>query len=150
MQSREKFYQKYNEAKQLNIPYPFNKECVEILNSILTETDAQIVLSSDWKLHWDLEELSQIFKFNGVIKSPIDVTGKHSVSIGNLERNRINEIKMYMEKHDVGSYVIVDDLHMDIYEIPRFIRTKGSEGLKQLGIKKKILNFLNNELVGDF
>jgi hypothetical protein len=145
MRLRKKFHDKYDEAKRLHIPYPFNKGCVKILNDILTETDAQIVLSSDWKLHWNLEELDLIFKFNEVIKSPIAVTGSHPVSFGNLEKNRVNEIKKYMEKHDVGSYVIIDDLHMDIYEIPRFVRTKDVEGLKQLGIKKKILNFLNDE-----
>lgn len=145
MRVRHSFHKKYDEAKQLHIPYPFNQGCVKVLNEILEETDAQIVLSSDWKLHWDLEELDKIFKFNGVIKSPITVTGSHPVSFGNLEKNRVNEIKKYREKHDVGEYVIIDDLHMDIYEIERFVRTKDREGLKQLGIKKKILKYLNDE-----
>lgn len=145
MRIRHSFHKKYNNAKELNIPYPFNSGCVKILNEILDETNAQIILSSDWRNHWNLEELDKIFKFNGVIKSPIDVTGNHPVSFGNLEKNRINEIKKYYEKHDVGSYVIIDDLHMDIYEIDRFVRTIDSEGLKQIGIKRKILKILNDE-----
>lgn len=145
MRARHSFHKKYNEAYELNIPYPYNPGCVKVLNEILEETDAQIVLSSDWKIHWNLENLDKIFKFNGIIKSPIAVTGSHPVSFGNLEKNRVNEINIYREKYDVGSYVIIDDLHMDIYEIDRFVRTNDREGLKQLGIKNKILKFLNDE-----
>lgn len=145
MKNRKKFHEKYDEAKQLHIPYPFNPGCVKILNSILEETDAQIVLSSDWRHHWSLEELDKIFKFNNLIKSPITVTGNHPVSFGNLEKNRVNEIEIFKNKNDVGSFVIVDDLHMDIYLTTRFVRTNDSEGLKQNGIKRKILKFLNDE-----
>lgn len=145
MKPRRKFHEKYDNAKQLRIPYPFNPGCVKIFNSILEETDAQIVLSSDWRHHWDLEELDKIFQFNNVIKSPIAVTGNHPVSFGNLEKNRINEIEKFKQSNDVGSYVIIDDLHMDIYLNDRFVKTIDSEGLKQLGIKKKILKFLNDE-----
>lgn len=145
MKPRKKFHEKYDDAKQLRIPYPFNSGCVKILNSILEETDTQIVLSSDWRHHWDLEELDKIFKFNNLIKSPVAVTGNHPVSFGNLEKNRVNEIEKFRKSNDVGSFVIVDDLRMDIYLTTRFVRTKDSEGLKQTGIKTKILKFLNDE-----
>ncbi len=29
--------------------YPFDKECVIVFNEVLKETDAEIVLSSDWR-----------------------------------------------------------------------------------------------------
>lgn len=145
MMVRRKFQKKYDEANQLRIPYPFNPGCVKILNGILEETDAQIVLSSDWKHHWDLEELDKIFQFNEVIKSPIAVTGDHPISMGNLELNRINEIELFKQSNDVGQYVIIDDLNMDFYKINRFVKTIDSEGLKQLSIKGKILKFLNDE-----
>ncbi len=145
MMNRLKLQNKHEIVKRIHIPYPFNKGCVKVFNEILKETDADIVLSSDWKLHWTLSELDEIFKFNGVIKSPIDITEQRPVSMGNLEKNRVNEIKIYMEKHDVGQYVIIDDLHMDIYLTDRFIRTKDTEGIKQLGIKKKMIDFLNKE-----
>jgi hypothetical protein len=139
------FHEKYEDAKKLHIPYPFNPDCVKIFNEILEETDAEIVLTSDWRNHWDLEELDQIFKFNKVNKSPFAVTGNHRVSMGNNEKNRLNEIKRYKEKHKIGAYVIIDDLHMDIYETDRFVRTTDNDGLKQDGIKKKIIDFLNRE-----
>jgi bifunctional pyridoxal-dependent enzyme with beta-cystathionase and maltose regulon repressor activities len=145
MMTRHKFHKKYDEANRLHIPYPFNPGCVKVFNSILQETDAQIVLSSDWRHHWDLEELDGIFQFNKVIKSPIAVTGNYPISMGNLEKNRVNEIEKFIQTHDVGQYVIIDDLHMDIYIKDRFVKTIDMEGLKQTGIKKKILKFLTNE-----
>ena len=52
----------------------FNDKAVKILNSILLETDAEIVVSSDWKLYCTLDELKEMFTKYGVIKQPIDTT----------------------------------------------------------------------------
>ena len=52
----------------------FNDKAVKILNSILLHTDAEIVVSSDWKLYCTLEELQEMFTKYGVYKSPIDTT----------------------------------------------------------------------------
>ena len=52
----------------------FNDKSVKILNSILLETDAEIVVSSDWKLYCTLDELKEMFTKYGVIKKPIDTT----------------------------------------------------------------------------
>ena len=35
----------------------FDRKAIEVLNSILEETDAEIVISSDWKKHATIEEL---------------------------------------------------------------------------------------------
>ena len=139
MKPRHIFRKKYDVANTLRIPYPFNPGSVKILNSIIEETDVNIVLTSDWRNFWDLNELDQIFKFNGVIKSPMSITNTHPISMENLTENRKNEIKEYIETFDVGTYVIVDDMKLDM---ERFVKTKDTEGLKQLGVKKKILNFL--------
>ena len=37
----------------------FDKKAVSILNEVLQETGAEIVVSSDWKLHGNLEELGE-------------------------------------------------------------------------------------------
>lgn len=141
--NRHKFWNKNPEFRELNVPYPYNVGCVKILNEILEETDADIVLSSDWKLHWNLGDLDKIFKLNGITKSPIDVTGDHPIALNHLEKNRFNEIKIYIQDKDIKNYVIVDDLRLDIYS-DRFVRTKDSEGLKQTGVKDKILKFFKN------
>jgi hypothetical protein len=143
---RKKFWDKYDDAKQLKIPYPFNPGCVNILNEILEITDADIVLSSDWRFHFTLDELDKIFKFNKVIKSPIDVTGNFPMSFSQLDKNRAHDIDIYRQEHNIINYVIVDDLNLESY-VPkeRFVKTIEREGIKQCNIKQKILKILQYE-----
>jgi hypothetical protein len=146
--NRKKFQEKNEWAYENNVPYPFDKKCVEIFNEILMETDAEIILSSDWKLHWDLLPLHEIFHNNGVIKSPRMVTKNDPVSFGNLELNRAHEIDLFLNNFNFVNYIVIDDLDVGRYlksGKDRFIKTKDSEGLKQKGIKDKILQILNND-----
>ena len=46
----------------------FDKKAIKILNNILEETGAEIVVSSDWKLHASLEELGEYYETQGIIK----------------------------------------------------------------------------------
>lgn len=149
MMSRKKFWDKNPIAKDIKIPYPFDPKCVKIFNEILDETGADIVLSSDWKLHFSLGELDTIFKFNGVNKSPIDITTNDVASFGNLVRNRAYQIGEYIQSHKITNYVVIDDLNISNYmsitnDEDKFVLTSDFEGLKQLGIKNKIMKILNN------
>lgn len=140
----------------------FDPKAVKILNAILLETGAEIVVSSDWKLYCTLEELQEMFLNYGVIKSPIDTTpnfltykSKLGFSKSDLEQNRISEIKSWLKSHsEVTHWVAVDDL--DLGErfgpvsgnsnggLKNFVLTTrpNTEGIKQSGIKEKILKFL--------
>lgn len=149
MMNRTKFRKKYPEADRLRIPYPFDKDCVKIFNEIIEETGAEIVLSSDWKHHFNLEEIDEIFKYNGVIKSPFVFTENDVKSFGNITLNRAWEIDLFIRANDVDNFVVIDDLWVDKYmkfgvEDKRIIRTTDSEGLKQTGIKSKIIDRLNS------
>lgn len=142
--NRTKFQTKHPEAKELHIPYPFNPECVKIFNEILDETNAIIVLSSDWRLHWDLDGLDRIFKFNGVKKSPIALTNKMKRKLSSeLEDDRSFQIKSYVDETLPDTWVAIDDMKLTSLG-DNFVRTKDSEGLKQTGIKDKIIKILNN------
>jgi len=145
--SRKKFWDKHEFAHELNIPYSFNPGCVKVLNEILEKTDADIVLSSDWRTHWTLQELVNIFKFNKVIKFPMDVTDVLPTSMSYLERNRGSEIRTYIQVHPaLDRYVIVDDLDLSKFvPVEHFVRTIEREGLKQSNIKQKILKILESE-----
>lgn len=107
----------------------FDKECVKTLNEILSETNAEIVLTSDWKKIYDIERLNFIFKWNGVAKSPIDVTKDF--------RNRETEITDYVQRKNVSDFVILDDMNLVIFP-KNFVRCNTDEGLKQKDIKEKI------------
>ena len=52
----------------------FDTKSVKVLNEILEETGAEIVVSSDWKLHATLEELGEYYELHGIIKKPIALT----------------------------------------------------------------------------
>ena len=122
----------------------FNSKAVKILNEILELTNAEIVVSSDWKLHCTLEQLQDMFKIYGVIKSPIDVTPSMVLNdISELEINRVLEINDWLSNHpEVINWVAIDDL--DLSELSNFVHTKKmNEGIKQSGIKDKIIKFLS-------
>ena len=121
----------------------FNSKAVKILNEILELTGSEIVVSSDWKLHCTLEQLQEMFKEYGVIKSPIDVTPNEVLKkLSDIEGNRVSEINKWLSEHpEVTHWVAVDDL--DLSRLSNFVQTKKMrEGIKQLGIKEKILKFL--------
>ena len=44
----------------------FDKKAIEILNQILTESGAEIVVSSDWRFHATLEELGDYYESQGI------------------------------------------------------------------------------------
>lgn len=145
--------------KEFNV-YPYNKKCVKILNEILKETDADIILSSDWSLFFDMEQMDKIFKHNGIIKSPIDYVKQFALKMSTSKQtNRGYSIDEYLVYHpEVTDYVIIDDLDIRAYEdwcdtfkieksidYDKFVYcSRGDfEGIKQTGIKEKILKVLN-------
>ena len=141
----------------------FDSKAVKVLNEIIKETGAEIVISSDWKLHATLGELGDYYESQGIIKRPIALTPdiQNCTVHGNifmwsqewdLEQVRTIEIKQYLHDHtEITHWVSIDDLNMgkigepwkDIWAIDNFVLTpKSSEGIKQSGIKEKILKYL--------
>ena len=140
----------------------FDKKAIKILNEILNETGAEIVVSSDWRFHATLEELGNYYESQGIIKKPIGVTEeslppglKYFHRNSELEETRSYEILYWLKAHPgVTHWVAVDDLNMsenfgDVngdyqWGLKNFVWTpKQNEGLKQSGVKEKIINFLN-------
>ena len=136
----------------------FDRKAVNTLNRILSETGAEIVVSSDWKLHATLEELQQYYEDQGICKSPIAVTPKlkdfdESAAAlfewrGWLERARCLEIQEWLKRNEIQRWVAVDDLNMsNEYLQPgleHFVLTpRSNEGIKQPGIANKIITILN-------
>jgi hypothetical protein len=148
----------------------FDQKAVSILNEILDETDAEIVVSSDWK-HWaTVEEMGEYYEMQGIKKKPIDFTknlgqcsfqDKKSFQWSytyDLEQSRYVEITQYLMDHpEITQWVAVDDLHMgkhvenskygsfdrDDWGLTNFVWTpRCSEGIKQSGVKDKILKYL--------
>jgi len=145
----------------------FDKKAVKVLNQILDETGAEIVVSSDWKKHANLEELSSYYLAQGISKAPIAFTpsfigcekpeGFEWIRSLQYEQERSLEIAQFIKDHpEITHWVAVDDLNMAVevldYSVPctrvwglsNFVLTpKSTEGIKQSGIKEQILKYLN-------
>jgi hypothetical protein len=117
-----------------------------------------------------LEELGDYYISQGLIKKPIDATGMFKDLFpaewsqlrfrAELELERSMEIQHWLENHpEVTHWVAVDDLDMSIEflssqfsardgsdakpGLTNFVKTpKSWEGIKQSGIKDKIIKFL--------
>jgi len=145
----------------------FNNKAIGILNEILEETNAEIVVSSDWKRWASVEEMGEYYESQGLKKKPISFTknlGECEVPQNfpwsrtyNLEQSRSLEIKQYLREHpEITHWVAVDDLNMGIpqtnetwgememdWGLTNFVLTpKSIEGIKQTGIKEKIIKYL--------
>lgn len=135
----------------------FDKDCVKILNEILEETNSEIVISSDWKLYATLEELGDYYIQQGVSKKPIAFTRSYREfrypemderPPYGYERDytRYWETRDYIDQNNLKNYLIIDDLYVDVInKDTNFLRTNEYEGLKQTGLKEKIIKILNNE-----
>lgn len=139
----------------------FNKKAIEILNDIIKKTDAEIVVSSDWKKWATCEEMGEYYESKGICKKPIAFTpnlntctihGNNFIwtPLWDLEQERSIEIKQYLHDHpEITNWVAIDDLNMSDGEdwknwgLKNFVLTpKSREGIKQSNIKEKILEFL--------
>jgi len=150
----------------------FDKGAIEVLNKILTQTDAEIVVSSDWRFHANLEELGDYYTSHGIIKRPIATTDMFKDLFpsewsglrfrAELELERSMEINHWVQNHsEITHWVAIDDLDMSVDflgdrfapkddsdskpGLTNFVHTPMSrEGIKQSGVIDKILKFLNN------
>lgn len=125
----------------------FSKIAVKILNEILTETDAEIVVSSDWRLYSTLSELKEFYKEQGVIKEPIAMT-EFTTEFANPE-NRQQEILNWLNKRSteepIESWVVLDDLNMqEHFSDKNYIWMEDdTQGITKKGFKEKIISLLN-------
>lgn len=145
----------------------FDQKAIKVLNGILEETGAEIVVSSDWRLFANLDELKEYYLSQGIIKGPVGVTkklGEFDEPVDfpwsrnwDLEQTRSLEIKQYLIDHpEITNWVAVDDLDMGIngkhysvefthdWGLENFVHTPLSrEGIKQSFVKEKILLYLS-------
>jgi hypothetical protein len=141
----------------------FDKKAVKVLNEVLEQTGAELVVSSDWRLYATLEEIGEYYLSKGILKAPIAFTKRY---IGcdkpdefvwrrstMYEQQRCIEVRQYLTDHpDVTHWVCVDDLELgetDTHDreqkwgLSNFVHTpRASEGIKQSGVKDKMLQYL--------
>jgi hypothetical protein len=138
---------------------PFCSKAVKVLNEIIKATDCNIVVSSDWRLHCDINKMKSVYTNRNILKEPIGFTPVFSDMDEDIlettwsykdryqiaARVREKEIRQWLEINPgVTSWVAVDDLSM--HKLKCFVHTPyPSEGIKQTGVKEKIIKHLNGE-----
>lgn len=154
-------FEKSTEKDPVNIVFDdFDEESIVILNEILTITDAEIVVSSDWKNYATLEELGDYYIQQGVLKRPIAVTRDFEEIIKDRpeakkefggyyiyrDHYRYWETKDYiLNNPDLESFVIIDDIPIELIEpVTNFVKTNEIIGIKEKGLKEKIIKILND------
>jgi len=121
-------------ANEFKIPYPWVQEDCDALNQIIQKTDAALVISSDWKLFFGLNQISSIFEHHGIPRwSILDATSnynpKKKLSSG-IEWDRACQIHHWVKQYKPKNWIAIDDLplkpHFKYLEIPQWRHVESS------------------------
>jgi hypothetical protein len=88
--------------------YDWTQDSVDVLRKVLNDCRAEIVLSSDWRMSKNLEQMRALFKLHKLdyyLTELLPATSKYS--------NKNDDIKAYLAEHPkLDRYVVIDDLYM--------------------------------------
>ena len=110
-----------NTSVEFTIPYDWNKADCEALAKICEATNAELVLSSDWKLHFTLKQMSDVFIENGIYAKLIDITTHmdsrqmglwNKMSPPSLDFERANQILKWVKDNKISNWIAIDDLNL--------------------------------------
>ncbi|MDF1661665.1 MAG: HAD domain-containing protein [Planctomycetota bacterium] len=113
--------------KVVELSLPLERPCVAVLNQLIEKSGAKVVISSSWRLYYDLEKIREILEEYGFVG---EIIGKTPVLKGS---ERGEEIKTWLQVHGEGaaSFVILDD-HADMCDIrDHLVRTDANEGFQK-------------------
>lgn len=114
-------------------------ELVKRVRRIVDETGASIVMSSTWRLHFDVPKFKEMFKLYGWDAPVIDTTPR-------LSGGRGLEVNKWLNTNPVDAYVIIDDVDQFMAtQKPYYVQTDIMTGITEDDVEKAI-KILNNEL----
>lgn len=108
-----------------------NPDAIHYLNELCLETGFKIVVCSSWRDHMDYEK----FLKNSGLDERIEVLGKTEV----CNKGRQFEIKKYVEDHNVGRYIIIDDAYLGEELTPHHVQTAPRLGFNQNKYEEAII-----------
>jgi HAD domain in Swiss Army Knife RNA repair proteins len=120
----------------------FDPDAVRILNHILDQTCAEIVVSSDWKCQISIEGMCEFYQTQGIKKMPIDYTA-WLPGAATYHEQRAGEINAWLEQHpDTTQWAAVDDLYMGTW-LTNFAWAKNVHlGLNDATVQQQLLDIL--------
>lgn len=127
-------------------------EAVDLLNKLIKETDAYIVISSTWRLGYSIKELDTILHDNGIEEGRvIGKTDRYYYAPGQVSY-REEEIFRFIHEMTNNSYskleswVAIDDDIFDLHlidDIGRLVKVDNDKGFS-INDYEKALNILKN------
>lgn len=102
---------------QFEIPYAWDKADCEALKTILDETNAKLVLSSDWRFQFSFRQMKDIFSHYGIHPSNLlDMTCQFSLwnkmSRTSLEHERALQVAKWAKDNKISNWIAIDDLKL--------------------------------------
>lgn len=114
----------------ITVPYLWNNEACSRFNELLQDTEANIVLSSDWRKHYRLQDMKVILDYNGVMGdrligyTPINPKYRYSGTTQAAGIYRSAEINDWLKLHGVKRWIAIDDMPLSAIDKDRFIHCK--------------------------
>jgi hypothetical protein len=104
-------------SNEFTIPYPWIQQDCDALSEIIKQTDARLVVSSDWRKHFGFIQLSMIFEHYGVGRWNVMDTTTHfnpkKKMSSSLEWDRACEIEMWVKSFKPTNWISIDDMQLN-------------------------------------
>lgn len=102
---------------EFTIPYAWDKDNCDALNEIIKQTDARLVVSSDWRKHYGILQLAMIFEHYGIGRwNVLDTTThynpKKKMSSSN-QWDRACEIEVWVKAFKPTNWISIDDMQLN-------------------------------------
>lgn len=82
----------------------FSKKSIDLIRKLIIKYDAQIIITSSWRIIYSLKELQAMFNIFDL--------GKYVTSVTPLISPRTKAIQEYINQNHVTSFIILDDFDM--------------------------------------
>lgn len=132
---------------------PLTRGKLALLELIIKNTDAKIVISSTWRTHFKLSEIHDMFVAQGFTLPRTVIIGKTGPSRFSMStchtEFRCGEIADWLDnRNDVESYVILDDISDRLFYEPHkehLVKTSEYDGLNKLHVNQAMNILGRNE-----
>jgi hypothetical protein len=112
---------------EFTIPYSWDQDDCNSLKKILEESNAKLVLSSDWRFQFSFRQMKDIFQHYGIHGSSLlDMTCQFSLwnkmSRASLEHERAMQVAKWAKDNKISNWIAIDDL--DLYHTFKWLTPK--------------------------
>jgi hypothetical protein len=123
----------------------FDLDAVAVLNDIIQQTGAEIVISSDWKRETTLSGMCEFYQKQGIEKMPLAYTD-WLPGAATYHEQRAGEIRAWLGQHpETTHWCAVDDLYMATW-LTNFAWAKHvDQGIKDPLVQKQIIELITTK-----